>query len=159
MNLKFINSILLVTLFFDSIQSKCISNKTIETTGMPLTVGIVVITTTILLGMTCPGPFKIKSNVILNQRAIADFKIAKISNIKLHAFSPLFALCACADKCQYTTNCMYFESNLNRSGYYDCFLYKFNTAITQKLKNNLQRGIYDAQLDNMACGLPNILFK
>ncbi len=40
-----------------------------------------------------------------------------------------------------------------------CFLYQFNTPITQLLKNNLQRGIYYDQSYSMACGLPNILFS
>jgi hypothetical protein len=126
MNLIFINSILLVTLFLDSVfgnESKCISNETIGTTSMIPT----------------------DENIVTTK-------------INLQAFLPELAACSCADKCQYTKNCVYFESNINSSFYYDCFFYQFNTPITQQLKNNLRRGIYYAQSFNMACGLSNILF-
>jgi hypothetical protein len=154
MNLKFINSILLVTLFLDSIQSKCISNETIGTTGMKPSDDSTE-STPPFVGVFCTAPYNIKPYAILNQKAITDYKITKITKLKLQAE---LATCSCADKCQYTTNCLYFESTINSSVYNDCFLYQFNTPITQQLKTNLRRGIYYAQSFNMDCGLSNILF-
>lgn len=78
MNLKFIYSILLVTLFLDSIQSKCISNETIGTTGMIPTDDSTE-STTKFVGVFCTAPYNIKPYAILNQQAITDYKITKIT--------------------------------------------------------------------------------
>ena len=157
-NFKLINSILLIILLFDSIQSKCISNVTIGTTSMTLKDESTELTTTgPIFGNSCQSIYQIIPNSILNQQAFKDFKITIITQIKLQAVKSI-ATCACAKKCQYTTYCRYFESY---TGSFDntCLLHQFNTPITQLLKNNLQRGIYYDQLYNMACGLPNILFS
>jgi hypothetical protein len=69
MNFKFINSILLIILLFDSIQSKCISNVTIGTTSMTLKDENTELTTTgPIFGNLCQGIYKIIPYSILNQR-------------------------------------------------------------------------------------------
>jgi hypothetical protein len=244
MKLKYIISILLVTLILDIIQSKCISNvtkgitndprnesslplTTVITTTLQITTSDTIITTkttsvlvkTVTLTSTYPStseieptneistnttttysieqtttrftvtadlvqtttrpisevqttevqttttpfpsvcnnsPFQILPYTELNLQAIQDFKIEIITDIRLEPVRQSVT-CACASRCQLTTNCVYFESYPYY--YFNCYLYKFKSRTTKTLKTNLQRGVYYTQGYYTGSGLLKTFFS
>jgi hypothetical protein len=185
MNLKFFNSFLLVTLFLESIQSKSVSNETKVktnnhktkdqepettltipykstesiTTTTTLTTTTILTNTQPLVGALCTGPFTILGYIYLNQQAFRDFNITTITQIKLIPVRNESVMCLCANRCQQTTSCIYFEFISNSSSDKNCFVYAFNTPISTQLKNDLLRGIYYTQSGNKESCLSNILYS
>jgi hypothetical protein len=178
MKLKYIISILLITIILESIQSKCISNLTTSntllldssysTTPMPITITTIFTTFTTVHTSATPFPimtictrshFQIIPYAYLNLQAIKDFNITVISTTKLDALRQSVTS-ACASKCQVNTYCVYFKSYpFNLVNTTNCYLYQFKLLTTRTLKNNLQRGIYYGQDSYIVSGITKILFS